>query len=230
MVVNPFEIAISEEDEHWEGDFHDEDVGDSDEDEDYDGAGGLANGSGGGVDGRGRHYTNGHDGHSAAAAAAASPGRRKMKKMSMATHREYSRAGDVITGLIYRSPRFVCFVGLFCCVLILMVIASAVRQSSQDTNGTGSEEPECLIHTTDEPFSEWMHHIKISNSSELCRDEVRLLFTRKNTVVLFSPLYCFFPSSIISDMISSPMFLTNIKYSGAGRRLPMSQSLCCFHS
>lgn len=154
MVRASFEIAPPDEDEHWDGDFHDEDGDSDDEDgeEDYDGAGGLANGS--------------HNNH----VNGSSPRRNKLKKMSMATHGEYN-AGQAIVNLVHRSPRFVGLVALIGCIIFLMVIASVTSKSGRRGNMMRPDS-ECIIHTTDEPFSEWMHRIRRENRTELCRAEV----------------------------------------------------------
>jgi hypothetical protein len=160
-----FEIASphDDEDEHWEGDFHDEPDHSGGDDDDYDDAGGLANGHHGRVT-----VANGSNG--GLSPAARGKRHKKMKKMKVATQRDYS-SDDVI--VFFQSARGTCVIAGVSCAFLLIVISFMIPMGSRQYATAGGQEPECEVHTTDEPFSEWMHNIKASNSSELCRPEVR---------------------------------------------------------
>jgi len=153
MVKSSFEIAPADEhDEYWDGDFQ----GDADEsdEEAFDGTPmPLANGDG-------RHKT-------------ATKKKNKMKKMKVKTQSENTVSkNDVINMLLYNPKcRGMCCMGSICMLIVFMAFKLIIPESA---SGAFSEEalPECKVHTTKEPYSEWMHHIRRANDTELCRFEI----------------------------------------------------------
>ena len=102
-----------------------------------------------------------------------------MKRMKVATQRDYTANLD----LLYLSPRArgVCCISTIICLLIIGAAFMIVPRNESDggygsgANGGESEEPTCIVHTRKEPFSEWTHHIRKKNGTDLCRPEVGTL-------------------------------------------------------
>ena len=175
MVKSSFEIAPADEhDEYWDGDFQAEDESDESDEEAFDGTpAGLSNG-------------NGHH----AALPAEGKKKAKMKKMKVKTQRDYAANNNMINMLLYNPRcRGICCMGTIGCLLVLLLVKLIIPESAfRGVIPEEEEMPECSVHTTDEPFSEWMHHIRRTNSSELCRPEVglswNLLFVRRGIVAM----------------------------------------------
>ena len=111
----------------------------------------------------------------------------KMKRMKVSTQRDYR--GAVSLHMLYLSPRArgICCISTIVCFLVVGVVYLVVPHSGTTSSnsaeyqagyeaagsgGSGDFESTCTVHTTKEPFSEWMHHIKKANATDLCREEV----------------------------------------------------------
>ncbi|CAB9519363.1 Lipolytic protein G-D-S-L family [Seminavis robusta] len=167
MVKSSFEIVGPEDnqDEYWDGDFQDDD--NAEDEEAFDGRPQPANGLNG-------HHTNGDNGLNGHHTK-----KKHMKKMKVSTQRDYS--GSSLQELLYLPPRArgICCLGMIGFGLILIFIALIVPKSelglaghNNDDNNSNNQESTCQVHTTQETFSEWMHNIRITNSTELCQKEI----------------------------------------------------------
>lgn len=168
MMKSSFEIAppTDDHDEYWDDEDNDDDEEESESDHEDPVSNGLGNGSSNGRGGgrqqrQQRQKQHGKNIH-----------RKKMKKMKVATQRDYQFD---VTGLksYLRSPqaRGACCMGSIAIIIILIAVHIVIPKGR---SGAASSEPEimCDVHSTREPFSEWMHHIRKANSTELCRSEV----------------------------------------------------------
>lgn len=153
--MQSFEIAPTDEhDEHWEGDFEGEAESDGSDEEAFDGTpAGLSNGNG--------------------LPAVGTPSKKKMKKMKVKTHRDYAASNEMINMILYNPRcRGVCCLGTIGCLLIMLFV-KLVLPKSAFTGGFEDEDlPQCSVQNTGQPFSEWMHFIRVANDTELCRPEV----------------------------------------------------------
>lgn len=151
MVTSSFEIAPPQDDhDDWDENESDE----SDGEEAFDGTPPVSNG-------------NGH----------ANPARKKrMKKMKVRTERDYSANKAIMNTLFYNPQcRGMCCMGSIACLLVLLLVKLILPKGTSGVDSAVEEDlPECKVHTTDEPFSEWMHHIRRANGTDLCRPEVGL--------------------------------------------------------
>ena len=182
MVRNPFEIApaddVDDHDEHWDGDFHDEEHdehGDDDDEEAFDGRPSTSRAPPVSLNGHdtGANMNGGLNGHHTTR----NNKKKKMQKMKVSTQRDYH--GPTVNihmfNMFLWEPRTrgVCCLGSISFAIILLFIGWIIpKKEGSGSTTTQAPVAQCQIHTTHEPFSEWMHSIKVTNSTELCRSEV----------------------------------------------------------
>jgi hypothetical protein len=202
MVRSSFEIAgNNDHDEYWDGDFHDEDeeeAGDEGEgdDEAFDGRparaapvslnghspvasehvkkGGLNGGHHSSTGRKNKNNNNNNNNNRKA----------RMKKMKVTTQRDY--VGPTVNiqmlNMFLWEPRTrgVCCLGSIAFAIILLFISWIVPKGELSTRHHASTTlapvSDCHVQTPGATFSNWMHSIKITNSSHLCRSEV-IFFT-----------------------------------------------------
>ena len=182
-----FEIAgpHDDHDEYWDDEEDESDDGDDDEESDNDEEEAHAN-NGSSRNGRMKNGRSSNRQNKQNKKA-------KMKRMKVATQRDYHYSlADVRLDMLYLSPRArgICCISTIVCFLVLGAVYlvvphttgsssshSAEYEAGYEAGGSGgrgdSLEPTCTVHTTKEPFSEWMHHIRKANATDLCREEVR---------------------------------------------------------
>jgi len=164
MVKSTFEIAApggdddnDENDEYWD-------------DEDEAGEEGQFDGT------NGRGHSNGL----AVATIGSSPSKMKrhkkarMNRMKVATQRDYTAE----LAMMNPKARGVCCIGIMMCLVVVIAVIAIIPHSggsgSARGSGSGSESDEStrIVHSSDEPFSQWTHHIRKTDGNELCRSEI----------------------------------------------------------
>ena len=148
-----FEIAAA--DETWEGDFQDASEDESDE-EAFDGTPDPV------VVGNGAEH------HPAKK-------KSKMKRMKVKTERQYTLQNNAMLQMLMYNPkcRGVCCIGTILIVCAVLLVRAIIPESAYASVNQEDEQPQCQVHSSDEPFSEWMHHIRRANDTDLCRSGVR---------------------------------------------------------